>query len=110
MIDPTWVGGISQTVRIARMAEAYTIPVLMHDCTGPLTLLAGLQVAASVSNVLYQETVRAHIRTFYKDLIDDPIIVQSGSIAPPVRPGIGVRLNPDLFNSRSPGYRLSGKL
>jgi L-alanine-DL-glutamate epimerase-like enolase superfamily enzyme len=110
MIDPTWVGGISQTVRIARMAEAYTIPVLMHDCTGPLTLLAGLQVAASVSNVLYQETVRAHIRTFYKDLIDDPIVVQSGSIAPPVRPGIGVRLNPDLFDSRSPGYRLSGKL
>lgn len=110
MIDPTWVGGISQTVRIARMAEAYTIPVLMHDCTGPLTLLSGLQVAASVSNVLYQETVRAHIRTFYKDLIDDPIVVQSGSIAPPVRPGIGVRLNPDLFDSRSPGYRLSGKL
>lgn len=110
MIDPTWVGGISQTVRIARMAEAYTIPVLMHDCTGPLTLLAGLQVAASVSNVLYQETVRAHIRTFYKDLIDDPIVVQSGSIAPPVRPGIGVRLNPDLFDSRSPGYRLTGKL
>jgi len=110
MIDPTWVGGISQTVRIARMAEAYDIPVLMHDCTGPLTLLAGLQVAASVSNVLYQETVRAHIRTIYKDLIDDPIIVQSGSIALPVRPGIGVRLNPDLFNRGSPGYRLSGKL
>lgn len=110
IIDPTWVGGISQTVRIARMAEAYNIPVLIHDCTGPLTLLAGLQVATSVSSALFQETVRAHIRTFYKDLIDDAINVQSGSIAPPVRPGIGVRLNPDLFDSRSPGYRLSGKL
>jgi L-alanine-DL-glutamate epimerase-like enolase superfamily enzyme len=73
-------------------------------------LLAGLQVATSVSSVLFQETVRAHIRTFYKDLIDDAINVQSGSIAPPVRPGIGVSLNPDLFDSRSPGYRLSGKL
>jgi L-alanine-DL-glutamate epimerase-like enolase superfamily enzyme len=109
MIDPTWVGGISQTVRIARMAETYNIPVLMHDCTGPLTLLAGLQVATSISNVLYQETVRAHIRTFYKDLIDEPIIVQSGSIAAPMRPGIGVRLSPDLFDSRREGYRLSGK-
>jgi len=110
LIDPTWVGGISQTMRIARMAEAYNIPVLIHDCTGPLTLLAGLQVATAVPNVVFQETVRAHIRTFYKDLIDDPIVVQSGSIAPPVRPGIGVRLNPDLFDSHNPGYRLSGKL
>lgn len=110
MIDPTWVGGISQTVRIARMAETYNIPVLIHDCTGPLTLLAGLQVATSISNILYQETVRAHIRTFYKELIDDPIIIQSGSIASPVKPGIGARLNPDLFDNRRPGYRLSGKL
>jgi len=109
MIDPTWVGGISQTVRIARMAEAYNIPVLMHDCTGPLTLLAGLQVATSLSNVLYQETIRAHIRTFYKDLIDEPIIVQSGSIAPPLRPGLGAKLNPDLFERNKPAYRLSGQ-
>ena len=109
MIDPTWAGGISQTVKIARMAETYNIPVLMHDCTGPLTLVAGLHVAASISNVLYQETVRAHIRTFYKDLIDEPMRVESGSLGAPVRPGIGVKLNPDLFDSRRQGYRLSGK-
>lgn len=108
MIDPTWVGGISESVRLAHFAESYNLPVLMHDCTGPLTLLAGLHVAASTSGVIYQETVRAHMRTVYKDLIDTPVVVQSGSIAPPVAPGIGTRLNPDLFHSSRPGYRITG--
>ena len=48
MIDPTWVGGISETARIAHLAETYNVPVSMHDCTGPLTLFAGLHVGVTV--------------------------------------------------------------
>ena len=48
MIDPTWVGGISETARIAHLAETYNVPVSMHDCTGPLTLFAGLHVGVAV--------------------------------------------------------------
>src|SRR5690606_2345446 len=55
MIDPTWVGGISESRRIAELAQLYNVPVLMHDCTGPLTLLAGLNIAAVVPGVTYQE-------------------------------------------------------
>ncbi|MCA9050552.1 MAG: mandelate racemase/muconate lactonizing enzyme family protein, partial [Planctomycetaceae bacterium] len=44
MIDPTWVGGISESRRIAELAQLYNIPSLMHDCTGPLTLTAGLHI------------------------------------------------------------------
>lgn len=47
MIDPTWVGGISATRRIAELAQLYNVPALMHDCTGPFTLLAGINVAAA---------------------------------------------------------------
>src|ERR1700759_899184 len=42
MIDPTWVGGISETRRLAEFAQAYNVPATMHDCTGPLTLFSGL--------------------------------------------------------------------
>jgi L-alanine-DL-glutamate epimerase-like enolase superfamily enzyme len=49
MVDPTWCGGISEAARIAHLAEAYNIPVTMHDCTGPLTLMAGLHVGAAVA-------------------------------------------------------------
>lgn len=107
MIDPTWVGGVSETRRIAELAQIYNVPVLMHDCTGPLTLFSGLHVSASVPGVTYQETVRAHIASLYPRLIDDKVVVQDGHIALPERPGLGVRLLEELFDTNHPQYRIS---
>ncbi len=107
MIDPTWVGGISETRRSAELAQAFNVPALMHDCTGPLTLFAGLQISASCSNVTYQESVRAHIKTLYSHLIDDTVTVKNGEIALPMGSGLGVRLLPELFTKDHPGYRIS---
>ncbi|WP_341837513.1 mandelate racemase/muconate lactonizing enzyme family protein [Chitinophaga pollutisoli] len=105
MIDPTWVGGISETRRITEMAIPYNIPVTMHDCTGPLTLLAGVQVGIANHNVVFQESVRAHLRVAYKQLIDTDVVVEQGGIAAPTRPGIGAAWQPELFNENAPSYR-----
>lgn len=107
MIDPTWVGGISETRRAAELAQAFNVPALMHDCTGPLTLFSGLHVTAACTNVTYQETVRAHIRTLYPLLIDEPPIIRAGQIDLPERPGLSVHLLPELFTQNHPGYRIS---
>ena len=107
MIDPTWVGGITGTVRIANLAQAYNIPVLMHDCTGPLTLYSGLHAATALSNVVFQETVRAHIHTLYPDLIETNVRVENGTIAPPAKPGIGTRLLKELFKRRDYCHRMT---
>ena len=107
MIDPTWVGGISETRRIAELAQLYNVPVLMHDCTGPFTLLAGLNIASSVSGVVWQETVRAHIATLYPSLIDENVVVEKGSIALSNRPGIGAAWLEERFETDHPGYRCS---
>jgi galactonate dehydratase len=107
MIDPTWVGGISETRRIAEFAQVFNVPALMHDCTGPLTLLAGMHVAASCANVTYQETVRAHLKTLYPLLIDETLVVQRGHLPLPARPGLGARLLPQLFTPEHEGYRIS---
>ena len=107
MIDPTWVGGISETRRAAELAQVFNIPALMHDCTGPLTLYSGLHVTAACANVTYQETVRAHIKTLYPLLIDEPPVVSKGHIALPTRPGLGVRLIDSLFQKDHPGYRIT---
>ena len=107
MIDPTWVGGISETRRIAELAQLYNVPVLMHDCTGPLTLFAGLQISAAVPAVCYQESVRAHIATVYPRLVDDEVQVSDGHIGLPERPGLGIRLLPELFNTGAATYRVS---
>lgn len=107
MIDPTWVGGISASRRIADLAQLYNVPVLMHDCTGPLTLMSGLHIAASNTAVAFQETVRAHLATLYPMLIDDTVVVENGNLALPQRPGIGLRWLDGLFDSSHPGYRKS---
>ncbi len=109
MIDPTWVGGISESARLAHMAQAYNVPVTMHDCTGPLTLFAGLHVNAAVPGCCFQETVRAQIRTVYKDLIDTLPVIVDGHAELPRGPGLGTRLNPDLFDPTREGYRITGK-
>jgi galactonate dehydratase len=107
MVDPTWAGGISETVRLAHLAQAYNVPSTMHDCTGPLTLFAGLHVNAAVPGCCYQETVRAHIRTFYKDLIEPNVVIKDGYAELPQGTGLGTRLNPDLFDTKRENYRIS---
>ena len=107
MVDPTWVGGISEGKRIADLAQAYNIPVSMHDCTGPLTLYAGLHLNAALPNCILQETVRAHIHTVYGELIDEVPRIVDGCLELPQRPGLGVALNESLFDPARAGYRSS---
>jgi len=106
-IDPTWAGGISETVRLAHLAQAYNVPTTIHDCTGPLTLFAGLHVNAAVPGCCFQETVRAHVRSFYTELIEPNVRIEHGYALLPEGPGLGVRLNPELFQPGAAGYRAS---
>ena len=101
MIDPTWVGGISETARLAHIAQGFNVPATMHDCTGPLTLFAGLHVNAAVPGCTMQETVRAQIRTVYKDLITYQPVIKEGYLHLPTSAGIGTAYNPEFFK---PGY------
>jgi galactonate dehydratase len=105
MIDPTWVGGISQTHRLAHLAQLYNVPVVMHDCTGPLTMLSGVQVATATANVAWQETVRAHIHLIYPHLITEQPTLREGHILPPEGPGMGTAWLPSLFEAG--GVRVS---
>ncbi|MCA9089508.1 MAG: mandelate racemase/muconate lactonizing enzyme family protein [Planctomycetaceae bacterium] len=97
MVDPTWTGGISETRRIIELAQAFNVPATMHDCTGPITLYAGLHCAVASHNVVFQETVRAHIRTFYERLIDRQPSIENGRLNAPTDPGLGTAFLPSLF-------------
>ena len=105
MIDPTWAGGISETRRIIELAQTYNISATMHDCTGPMTLYSGLHCSVASRNVVLQETVRAHIRTFYKDLIDRQPVIENGWLLPPTDPGLGTAFLPELFKPGTHGFR-----
>ncbi len=102
MIDPTWSGGISESRRMVDLAQSFNVPVTIHDCTGPITLFAGLHLAAASTNVVFQESVRAHIRTFYNQLVDRLPDITNGTAALPGGAGLGVRFVDEVF---APGQR-----
>lgn len=98
MIDPTWAGGITESRKIAALADSFGLPVTYHDCTGPLTLLAGVHLSQSTSNVLYQESVRAFMRTFYADLVTALPCYAEGMLSAPDQPGLGADLSDQLWS------------
>jgi galactonate dehydratase len=97
MLDPTWTGGITESHKIGALADTFGLPVTMHDCTGPFTLLAGVHLALAAPNGSYQETVRAYIRTWYRDVVPHSVVIEDGHILPPTEPGIGTSLLPDVL-------------
>jgi L-alanine-DL-glutamate epimerase-like enolase superfamily enzyme len=98
MIDPAWCGGISEARKIGHMAETSGLPVTFHDCAGPINLFAGLHLAINAPNAIYQEIVRAFVRTFYDDLATQSIRLVDGHALPPVGPGLGTSLRPDVLD------------
>jgi len=53
--DPSHAGGITETRKIASMAEAYDVALAMHCPLGPIALAANLQLYAVCYNAFTQE-------------------------------------------------------
>lgn len=95
-LDISWCGGLSEARKIASMAEAWHLPIAPHDCTGPVVLCASTHLSLNAPNALFQESVRAFYRTWYRDLVTALPPVKQGRITVPPGPGLGMELNPEL--------------
>jgi galactonate dehydratase len=71
------------------MAEAYYAAVAPHNPLGPISLAAGLQLAASIPNFLCQEQV-----SLGEGYLKNPFTVRDGYIDLPTAPGLGIDLDP----------------
>ncbi|MFS4438175.1 mandelate racemase/muconate lactonizing enzyme family protein [Paracoccaceae bacterium GXU_MW_L88] len=107
--DQSWVGGLTEGQRVAHLAMAYDRTISPHDCTGPVTLLANLQLMAAMPNALIVETVRSHLEGFYREVMTDMPAVTDGHIAPPSGPGLGAALNSDVLARSDLRRTISGK-
>jgi len=97
MLDIGWAGGLGEAKKIAAMAEAYHLPITLHDCTGPVLLTASVHLSVNVPNALIQEIVRAHYWGWYRELVTELPPLECGSLAPLHGPGVGTQLRPELF-------------
>jgi L-alanine-DL-glutamate epimerase-like enolase superfamily enzyme len=105
MLDISWCGGLSEARKIAAMAEAWHLPVAPHDCTGPVVLAASTHLSLNAPNALFQESVRAFHRTWYRDLVTDLPVIGDGMITVPPGPGHGLELASDLGERMSVSVR-----
>jgi len=93
--DLCHAGGITEVRLIAGMAEAYYAAVAPHNPLGPISLAAGLQLAASIPNFLCQEQV-----SLGEGYIKSPFRVENGYIPLPTAPGLGIELDEDALANK----------
>ncbi|MDX1417002.1 MAG: mandelate racemase/muconate lactonizing enzyme family protein [Candidatus Promineifilaceae bacterium] len=97
MTDPVWNGGIAETRKIANMAEAAGIPLVLHNVAGPICHAACMHLGAHIPNLFFVESVRAFYQTYFPVLSDYAPAVRDGHLSVPTGPGLGVELCPDML-------------
>lgn len=86
--DLCHAGGITECRLIAGMAEAYYASVAPHNPLGPISLAAGVQLAAAIPNFLIQEQV-----SLGEGYIKAPFRIREGYLDLPTAPGLGIELD-----------------
>ena len=100
MPDTPAAGGVLPVQKVARVAEGFGVPCLMH-CSHDLGLktVAITHLAASTPNFSGPSD------TCYHGLVDDvlaePLVFRGGRIAVPDRPGLGVEVDEDKLERYS---------
>jgi galactonate dehydratase len=93
--DLCHAGGITEVRLIAGMAEAYYAAIAPHNPLGPISLAAGLQLAASIPNFLCQEQVNlghGYLKT--------PFEVKEGYVDLPTGPGLGIEIDEEALQEK----------
>jgi galactonate dehydratase len=90
--DLCHAGGITEVRLIAGMAEAYYAAIAPHNPLGPISLAAGVQIAASIPNFLCQEQV-----SLGEGYLKKPFVVRDGYLDLPTGPGLGIELDEDAL-------------
>ena len=103
--DPSHAGGITETRKIATMAEAYDVALALHCPLGPIALATCLQIDAVTYNAFIQEqSLGIHYNTG-NDLLDylaDPsVFAYDKGITIPDGPGLGIEVNEDYVRDRA---------
>ncbi|CAN7364387.1 galactonate dehydratase [Acidovorax sp. LjRoot194] len=104
--DPSHSGGITETRKIATMAEAYDVALALHCPLGPIALAANLQLDAVCYNAFIQEQSLGIHYNQDNDLMDyvsnpEVFAYEDGMVAIPNGPGLGIEVNEEYVRERA---------
>jgi galactonate dehydratase len=93
-------GGIKETLKIAAMAETYSILVAPHNPNGPVATAASAHVAALVPNFSILEYANSPTRDLCQAASEAEVFkARDGRIALPQKPGLGIDLDEDYLRA-----------
>ncbi|ACO81211.1 galactonate dehydratase [Azotobacter vinelandii CA] len=104
--DPSHSGGITETRKIAAMAEAYDVALALHCPLGPIALAANLQLDAVCYNAFIQEQSLGIHYNESNDILDylarpEVFAYRDGFVDIPQGPGLGIEVNEDYVLERA---------
>lgn len=104
--DPSHAGGITETRKIAAMAEAYDVALALHCPLGPIALAANLQIDAGCYNAFIQEQSLGIHYNQANDLLDyvsnpEVFAYHDGMVTIPSGPGLGIEVNEAYVRERA---------
>ena len=102
--DIAHAGGISETKKIALLAETYDVAIAPHCPLGPIALAASIQVALSIPNFVIQEmslgmhyNVEAGEEDLNTYLVDQTVFdIEDGYVKAPKGVGLGIEINEEV--------------
>jgi galactonate dehydratase len=100
--DVCHAGGISETRKIAAMAEAHYIPVAPHNACSPVGTMASLHVAVCTPNFKIQETFDDMVEPWVREAIIGRPEIKNGYFELPEKPGLGVDLDEKIIAAHPP--------
>jgi galactonate dehydratase len=100
--DVCHAGGLSETRKIAAMAEAHYMPVAPHNACSPVGTMASVHLAACTPNFKIQESFDDMVEPWVRDAIIGRPEVKDGYFSLPESPGLGVDLNEAVIAAHPP--------
>jgi len=97
--DPTTVGGLAETVRIADRAEENYIPVSPHNVCSPVGTMACVHLGAAIPNFDLLEYHALEVEWWDDLLVREEPVIQDGYVEVPEEPGIGVELDREVLDA-----------
>ena len=94
--DPTTVGGLAETMRVADRAEEQYMPVSPHNVCSPVGTMACVHLAAAMPNFDVLEFHALEVPWWEDLLVDAAPIIEDGYITVPEAPGLGIELDLDV--------------
>lgn len=94
--DVAWAGGLTESLKIAHMAQAANLPIAPHIHGSAVAVAAAVHLLGAVRNGSMAETVfPAH--ALMNELVKEPLLVdRKGYITLTDKPGLGMELDPKI--------------